>query len=201
MANHYLERIRASIRRITWNNTFKAGLALAGISAVGAGLTAIVAPALGLSIGAALSAKASELVISGIAGLVTVATAGTSQRDAVLVADADANANANATQRGTDTQLEIERIRDSFRSRALTAIVALLAYFAIAVPVGFLVLEFAAKLPISSGVIVGCYAYIGLARFVGFDEVTAPIIAAANRLKLSIPPAVLPQRSSPDTQG
>jgi hypothetical protein len=159
-----LEGIRSRFRRLTSQGTFRGTLGVAGTLAVGAGLVAVGAPMLGFSVPAGLAAaKIGELITCGLTSMVTALTLSKDKQPTAL------EVVPPAVPRDVVT-LEVERMRDRWRNRALDAGVALIAYIAIAIPLGFLVLEIASNLPVSAALIVACYAYVGLVKFVGLNE-------------------------------
>jgi hypothetical protein len=148
--------------KITAQRSVKASLAVAGVGAVGVGLAALAFPA---ALPILATAKVGELIVAGSTLLATSASLTKPMEPSALAAT-----SASAGPPHFEHHLEIEKIRDVWRRYALDAGLALLAYLAIAIPVGFLVLSISDELPISSMVIVACYAYVGLTKFLGFDE-------------------------------
>src|SRR3954465_15040232 len=153
----------AAAAKITPQRSVKGALAVAGVGAVALGVVALAAPA---AIPALATAKVGELMVAGCTALATSASL-TKPKESATVAASSTGAPPSYVG---PQELEIEKIRDLWRRHALDAGLALLAYIAIAVPVGFLVFSISAALPVSSMVIVACYAYVGLAKFLGFDE-------------------------------
>ena len=124
----------------TWEKLPGTALTVAAATSFAIGVAALAATPFGTHLTVALVPHAADLIVTGLTGLVTGATtkkeALNPQQLTQPISDGTAGA-VDAEKIRAAVQLEIERMRDAYRYRALNSITALGAYVAIGVPVAF----------------------------------------------------------------
>lgn len=154
--------------KLSWSGAFKNSLGLAGISAVVLGSGVAIATAFGFTLPAALAAvKMGEVMVSGVAALTAAAASPSNNQSAPPGSEVEATP-------GLPVDWQIELLRHEFRGRVLSAVVSLVAFLAIGAPVAVIVFTIGDDLPVSAMLITALYAYLGLVRFVGIEQVVRP---------------------------
>jgi len=155
---------------LSWRGFFKTSLGVGGISALVVGMGVAAATAFGVALPAGLAAvPLGEVIVSGIAGLTAAA------------ASPSSDTSSPATEEPAHGPLEwqIETLRHEFRGKVLDSVVSLTAYVAIGGPVAVIVFAIGPTLPVSAMVITALYAYLGLVRFVGVEQIMRPWLQTA----------------------